>query len=314
MKKNDKGDVMSQQEMITVQCTGCGHTLQIPEGLDEFSCLYCGARMTKQNLPAPVPPSEAEAALSYYKDHILDVIRNHLGIEKMVTGKDFDGAFTGYMNANRAVFEQLDLAVRGGVCNVDTASSVFLDQLEQYWENGTDRKQSKKFMLETDKFVIAVFLVPMIGELNLSISKSYSEALQKLWCQRHPKAPFYIGTYSDLSKGFQKKILGLCFITTALCRQEGKPDDCAELTAFRAFRDGYLRSCPDGQALIEEYYDIAPGIVLHLDQSCDKDVLYADLKKTYLQPCYEDILAGRFAACKERYVAMVRSLERKYLH
>jgi len=299
-------------DTINVICSKCGQALQIPAHLEEYSCLYCGARMTRQ-LPKKASAPEAEAGKEYYEAHILDVIRNHLGIDKLVTGKDFEGAFTHYRQSNEEIFVQLDAAVSGDAITTDDAAIMFLDLLEEYWQHSDDRKQSKNFMLETDKFVIAVFLVPMIRQLQLSISESYCESLRKHWCERHPKSVFYIGDYEDLSKGFQKKILGLCFITTAVCRHEGKTDDCEELTAFRAFRDGFLRSCPDGAALIEEYYNIAPGIVLHMDLSDNADILYAELRRTYLQPCYEDIQAGRLQQCKDRYTAMVRSLERKYL-
>ena len=130
---------------------------------------------------------------------------------------------------------------------------------------------------------------------------------------RYPKSPFYLGTYEELSGGFQKKFLGLCFITTAVCRHSGKPDDCQELTAFRGFRDGYLRACPDGPALIDEYYNIAPGIVLRIELSPDREARYANIRETYLEPCFADIQAGRLRQCKDRYVDMVRNLEQEYL-
>lgn len=40
----------------------------------------------------------------------------------------------------------------------------------------------------------------------------------------------------------------------------GKPDDCYELTTFRAFCDEWLVKQPDGQTLLDKYYSIAPKI------------------------------------------------------
>lgn len=111
-----------------------------------------------------------------------------------------------------------------------------------------------------------------------------------------------------------QKFLGLCFITTAVCQELDKPDDCAELTAFRAFRDGYLAAQPDGEALIREYYNIAPGIVTCINTCSDRHASYERIREQYLTPCYEDLLAGRNADCKTRYVQMVRDLEREYLN
>ena len=149
--------------------------------------------------------------------------------------------------------------------------------------------------------------------MALPSSEAYCLQLREIWCRRYPKNPFNLGDYESIVGGFRKRYFGLCFITTAVCRYSGKPDDCEELTAFRNFRDGYLRSCPDGPALIDRYYDIAPGIVLRLDLAPDRDRRDEALRQDYLLPGYQDIRAGRLAACKERYVAMVHSLEEEYL-
>ena len=312
-KNRNEGDLLSHTDTTTLLCPTCGQELTVPSHLEEFSCLYCGARLTKKEFPAPVSSSEGQQGMEYYRAHILEAITGYLGIDKEVTNAQYSAAFDRYRAGNEKTFAQLDLAVSAGIYTVEDAAADFLDQLEAHWDHN-NRKQRRNYMIDTDKFVIAVFLVPMIRELKLPCSESYCEALQKAWCQRHPKSPFYLGTYEEMNKGFEKKLLGLCFITTAICEFEGKGDDCEELTAFRGFRDGYLRSCPDGDSLISEYYDKAPGILLHIDLSRDRAKIYTDLRKQYLQPCYEDICHGRLQDCKKRYTEMVRSLERKYLN
>lgn len=302
------------QETFTVTCPACGKELNIPSELDSFSCMYCGERLLKASFAPAVPSDKDLSAKEYFEGHILHAITEYYGIDKQVTNSEYHGAFSRYAEGNAETFRQLDLAVRAGSCTAQEAALFFLDQLEHLWQSDRSRKMRKAAMLDTDKFVIAVFLVPMVREMKLPVSESFCEALQQEWCRRYPKSPFYLGTYDEMSAGFEKKLLGLCFITTAICRYEGKPDDCAELTAFRAFRDGYLLNCPDGEQLIAEYYDIAPGIVLHLDLSQDKDKAYAELRSKYLTPCYEDLLHGRQEQCKARYTEMVRTLERKYLN
>lgn len=301
------------QTFFTLRCPQCGHDLQIPTELESFSCMYCGERLSKEQFIPQVPTGEGVKAKAYYEDHILQVITDYLGIDKQVTNNEYADAFARYQTGNAEIFRALDTAVRAGAYTSDDAAKFFLDRLEQHWQEDKSRKMRKNVILDTDKFVIAVFLVPMVRELKLSVSESYCEALQKNWCERHPKSPFYLGTYDEMTAGFQKKLLGLCFITTAICARDGKPDDCEELTAFRTFRDSYLMACPDGPALIERYYDIAPGILLHLDLAQDSDKLYAKLKQQYLMPCYEDLQKGHLRRCKARYTRMVRSLEKKYL-
>ena len=45
------------EEKITGLCPHCGKPLEIPGGLDRFSCLYCGARMS----PGELLPREIQA-------------------------------------------------------------------------------------------------------------------------------------------------------------------------------------------------------------------------------------------------------------
>ena len=63
--------------------------------------------------------------------------------------------------------------------------------------------------------------------------------------------------FEDIAGGFRK---GFCYITTAVCESQNKPDDCYEPSDAQAFRDGYLMQTE------EEAYrrnnGIAPRIVL----------------------------------------------------
>lgn len=111
-----------------------------------------------------------------------------------------------------------------------------------------------------------------------------------------------------------KDLNSSCFITTAVCGSFAKPDDCYELTAFRRFRDRWLAKQPDGEALIEEYYRIAPSIVKAIDQQQDRKAIYKNIWTTYLQPCLTLIETGKQEACKELYVKMVRDLQHTYLN
>ena len=109
----------------------------------------------------------------------------------------------------------------------------------------------------------------------------------------------------------EKKSSG-CFITTAVCKCFGKPDDCYELTMFRGFRDNWLVKQPDGEALIAEYYAIAPTIVSCIDQMASSADIYQQIWQRYLAPCLKHLEQGENEACKERYVDMVRTLKARY--
>lgn len=298
-------------------CPSCGKPLQIPAELESFSCMYCGHRMTLAEFTAPQPAGEFDEAV--YRDvcaHMIDCVAGEREMRLDIRRKTFDRAFLAYEERHGELFRRLDAACapvpeqhealfRELACR-------FLDDMAASWEKESAIK--RKTAREDDKITIAIFLSPMILHLNLSCGEALAKAINDEWLRRHPKTPYYIGTYEALSNGFRKKLFGLCFITTAVCTYEGKPDDCAELTAFRAFRDGYLAACPDGAALIREYYDIAPAIVSMIDLCTDPAESYGEIRARWLAPCYRDLQEGRMADCKARYTDMVRTLEARFLH
>lgn len=105
---------------------------------------------------------------------------------------------------------------------------------------------------------------------------------------------------------------GACFITTAVCCSLQKPDDCYELTSFRAFRDGWLSEQPDGAALIDEYYAVAPPIVRAIDALPDAKEIYRSIWDNYLFPCLALLEAKNMRGCKEAYKKMVLDLKKKF--
>lgn len=41
---------MSEQEFLSGFCPKCGESLKVPAKLSQFSCMYCGARLTADEL------------------------------------------------------------------------------------------------------------------------------------------------------------------------------------------------------------------------------------------------------------------------
>lgn len=319
---------MSEKAYLIGKCPKCMEELRVPEGLSAFSCMYCGARLSPEELilEAPpiataLPPDAAQIEAEFESDvaaRLVGCVTNYAGYNQKITRDTFIPAFEAYEAGCAPVFRELDrLFDMRFAPQTLTQRAVLrlLDDLEAHWKNDKRwaKKSTQKVMIDDDKIIIAIFLVPMVRKLQLSVSEPFVTALQAEWMKRHPDSPFYLGDYDSIAGGFRKKILGLCFITTAVCRSRGLPDDCAELTAFRAFRDGYLRTCPDGAALIDEYYNIAPAIVTCIDLCENSSEKYEDIRTTYLDACYADILAGRNRECKARYVKMVRELQKTYL-
>jgi len=117
-----------------------------------------------------------------------------------------------------------------------------------------------------------------------------------------------VSSYEDISGGFKKR---LCFLTTAVCESLSKSDNCYELMTLRKYRDGYLMQTKDGRALVEEYYDIAPALVMIMNMEQDQRV-YNHLYKDYIMPCIKHIEDNEPEVCKERYICMVNEVKNKY--
>ena len=300
---------MSEQNFKTVVCPECGAELQIPQQLTEYSCMYCGARLS-DSVPQPLDEASAEELEAVYAA-LISCVTGYPDYNQKITRDLYAPSFDTYRAGCAPVFERLNAAARTDE-QVAAAADRLLDDLAAAWD-GEKSKTARQHRMTDDKIIVAIFLVPMVRTMELPVSEPFCKALQEKWCERYPKDPFYLGTYDAIAGGFRKKFLGLCFITTAVCQSRGLPDDCAELTAFRAFRDGYLRTCPDGAALIDEYYNIAPGIVACIDICGDRDARYDAIRADYLDPCYRDLQVGKLEDCKNRYVRMVRALEKEYL-
>jgi hypothetical protein len=100
---------------------------------------------------------------------------------------------------------------------------------------------------------------------------------------------------------------GGCFITTAVCKVYGKPDDCDELQTLRKYRDTYLKDTHPAD--IQTYYDIAPTIVLRINERDDADVVWTGLYKTYIVPAIQHIQDGEYELAYTTYKAMVQEAQ-----
>ncbi len=98
---------------------------------------------------------------------------------------------------------------------------------------------------------------------------------------------------------------GLCFITTAICKADNKPDDCDELETFRQFRDTYMMENEKRRELVRLYYDIAPKIVEKISARENSDEILNKLKTDYLMPSYRAINIGDYETAFYLYCDMV---------
>lgn len=159
--------------------------------------------------------------------------------------------------------------------------------------------------------MVAYFL-PLLGEMESEKKEDLIKAITERWNKQIPDAKIAYTSYENIKKGFRRSVF--CYITTAVCRSLGRPDDCYELNTLRDYRDSYLLSSDEGREMVQEYYNIAPTIVKRIDKKAEADKIYKDIWNTYLSPCITMIENGENEKCRDLYSSMVRKLEAQYLY
>lgn len=102
---------------------------------------------------------------------------------------------------------------------------------------------------------------------------------------------------------------GDCFITEATMAGLGVQDDEAEpLKVLRFFRDKVLAGTPQGQAMIEEYENIAPLVVEAVEARPDAMEIFKQLYEQFIAPAVEAVKAGNYPEALQIYAAMIAAV------
>lgn len=297
-----------------VTCPNCGKTLDIPEELTAYSCLYCGVRTELTAVPK-ADDGQFEEARSALKPKLITALSGYGDYYKKITRKVYAPSFAVYEDETKALLRELDACVALCPQGQETGASLiaedFVEEIISHMK-ATGRWEQKhkrgNYLFET-RVLLALYLTPAIRKQGLACSEEFRSSLKKAWLCQFPDQEWTPGDYDVLIQGYKKR--KLCFITTAVCEGEGKPDDCRELTMLRRFRDGYMTERGDS-ALIEEYYDLAPAIVICI-RLCDKpEQRYSEIRTRWLEPCLAALEQNEPERCRDTYIDMVRTLQRRY--
>ena len=156
--------------------------------------------------------------------------------------------------------------------------------------------------------------------MNNDFSKYTNEELQLIYknqscnnendsceCEAYDQEGYY-GVYVQSSSPG-------CFITSAVCKTFGKPDNCQELMSFRHFRDTYMAEKNDLNHEVKKYYEIAPVICAAIDAKGHTFAKqeYARIWNDHLSKAFEALNNKELEKTYEIYKNMVESLEKTYL-
>lgn len=298
---------------ITALCPHCKKELQLPEDAEDIVCMYCAQPIHVKSLLAETDSTDddndkrlMEEALSLLSDDIFNIRNEYKNIRQKVYPTEFEN----YSKMISPALKKYCLAAAGKEEAADFFAGVLFDRFQQQMKASGIKKENDLRLFEY-RYMIVAFTVPAILEQNTPAAEALADSFLKIWNEHYPKNPLGKSTYEAISNGFRKK---LCFITTAVCFSLGKGDTCAELEAFREFRDGWFAGTPQGKAKISEYYLFAPMIVSKIDRTVDRQAVYQEIWTNHLLPCLKSLQDGNPRKCAEQYEEMVSALEQKWLN
>ena len=289
----------------TVPCPGCGRMVEVPAGMDACFCTFCGARVEHPAAPVPDAPAPAPLDTAALAKELSALMAENRGLARQFARATYELQFRTYQAKLAPLIIRLEAGLPQGdgrEAAVEAMAAAWLDALSARWKKGRPQYEEQHLM--------AVFTIPALRDLPQKSGDELARAAQALWVKRWPKEPIGLGNYQDIVNGFRRK---LCYITTAVCRVQGKGDDCYELTAFRRFRDQVMLRSEEGRALVEEYYRLAPAIVTSVRLCRDEKAVYDQVYREYLLPCLRLLEAGDEKGCRDKYVEMVRHMEKTCL-
>lgn len=283
-------------------CPHCGRELQVPEDAESIVCMFCAQPIDLRAAPAAESadrPGGRAARLLPKEAFTRQIAVGDLN------AKAYPGLFREYLELVRPALTQY---LREAEAEGETAAAFFADAVVRgFSEQQKKRRQPDVFDY---RFTITALLIPAILELKSPDAERLADRILEKWNAASPGRPLGKATFDTIQKGFRKK---LCFITTAVCTELGKGDSCRELQEFRAFRDGWLASSPNGTGKIAEYYLFAPLILRAMRASPRGRDELRRIWRRHLLPCLSLIRAGAADECAVRYEKMMRELERKWL-
>lgn len=227
--------------------------------------------------------------------------------------QNYEISFQNQYEKYNDLFEEVENAVE----NADQEEKVVLEiasVIPEYVEkklSALGSKRKAENVVIDYNYTMVTYVFPLLNYKKTAHCKKITDKMLEIWNQKITKNPIQNSTYESIHEGFSQR---LCYITTAVCESLQKPDDCYELQILRNYRDEYLMSQKDGKDIVMKYYDIAPTIVKHINQTEHAEEIYRNIYTKYLMPCIRMVEREELEECKDTYCSMVQELQQKYLY
>lgn len=180
-------------------------------------------------------------------------------------------------------------------------------------------------------FDLPLAVIQSFSDTALAYTSANSQANRAFVADTMAKSQGAVSATADRAYGYQTAALGTlqsfstqygqtinkavsarqnrCFITTAICHADAKPDDCDELQTLRGFRDTVMAACPEWANLTQHYYEIAPRIVDAINARADSGEIWRQLRDVYLRDAIAAVKLGENEKAISIYREMVEVAE-----
>ncbi len=315
-------------ETILIKCPHCGEEMQAPAERESILCMFCGERIyltavekTETEAETAVAKEQTDAGkcyenLNFVLEHVGAACKDYSQRVRAFKKDSYHELFERYKEENYAFYTAVKIVLDNAPDSVESLDGIyhqiasgFIREQEAKLEQV--KKKNEKFTVQMDKnMFMAVYVLPSIKEIGGKKADELAEAICKEWGESFKDSNIIASDYDSIVQGFKRK---LCYVTTAVCQNLNKGEDCEALRLIKEFRDVYLSEAEGGPEMIEEYYDIAPTLVKRIAKDAEAQAKYVWLWNTYLAPCVEYIKSGRMEPCKETYCHMMEELKREYM-
>lgn len=304
--------------MLQGKCPKCRHDLKLPSDKVTILCVYCGQEIAVKDAADQIEQVDSNLMDEReYKEEfeeacrLLPAMLEFEQADERFKKETYEAAFKEYYTAHYRMMMKVEKVFTASQTQeyvIEQLTGAFLNKAEENIQALPKNEQTKQ---QTHyNFMMAVYVLPAMVRYKGPAMDALTESLVEEWNKRFSDAKISKSTFEKINSGFRNR---LCYITTAVCESLSKGDDCYELQTLRDYRDGYLLSSAEGSTLIQEYYDVAPTIVKHINRRTEATAIYQSIYEEYLKPCIQKIEQEDLMGCKLIYEEMVHTLKEQYM-
>ncbi len=230
----------------------------------------------------------------------------------------YQASFRKYVDDNAHVWSTLADTWNGSMPDREKdrrqVADCLADRASELLDAKKGRAKRNAAQMNINLYMVSYFLPAIIayqrrcggGEEEM---RKLTDAIGMKWEERFGQR-IQAADYESIQSGFKQK---LCFVTTAVCCGIHKPQDCREIALMKQYRDEYMFRQADGEALIQEYYDIAPTIVKRIAKEADPEEKYMYLWNNYISRCVALVKQQKNEQCRQLYQQMMTELKNEYM-